>query len=318
MPRYRFSEFILSPRRRVLLRNGREQPLIPRYFDLLVFLVERRGDAVHRRDIFDRGLERRRRLGQRPQPGDPHDPSRARRRLARAALRAHRLRGTATSSSSPTSSRKTTSGDWQRAWTLGRGQPRLSARGSAEPIAYAPLLERIDARGASTRGRRRGSARAAERLHALGTSEALRRLGTASAVTPSRERCCATRAGTLPRPARCRSSASPSACGGGWHLVHAAAPACTGNGGRPMGAGVARRRLAGIARRRPRGALLLMVAPGTRHSSPSSVLPLHWRPCDGRGAGGAASAPGLAVAESVLRSRRTLVTDCRRRAWRRR
>lgn len=31
-----------------------EQPLIPRYFDLLLFLVERRGEAVHRRDIFDR------------------------------------------------------------------------------------------------------------------------------------------------------------------------------------------------------------------------------------------------------------------------
>src|SRR5206468_8649493 len=53
VPRYRFSEFILSPRRRALLRHGVEQPLIPRYFDLLVFLVERRGDAVHRRDIFD-------------------------------------------------------------------------------------------------------------------------------------------------------------------------------------------------------------------------------------------------------------------------
>src|SRR5215210_2547180 len=38
----------------MLLRNGQEQPLIPRYFDLLVFLVEHRGEAVHRRDIFDR------------------------------------------------------------------------------------------------------------------------------------------------------------------------------------------------------------------------------------------------------------------------
>src|SRR4051794_27517029 len=38
----------------MLLRGGREQPLIPRYFDLLVFLIERRGEAVHRRDIFDR------------------------------------------------------------------------------------------------------------------------------------------------------------------------------------------------------------------------------------------------------------------------
>lgn len=53
MARYRFEEFVLSPRRRVLLRAGRELPLIPRYFDLLVFLVERRHEAVHRRDIFE-------------------------------------------------------------------------------------------------------------------------------------------------------------------------------------------------------------------------------------------------------------------------
>src|SRR5688572_22403536 len=36
------------------MRDGREQPLIPRYFDLLVFLVEHRHEAVHRRDIFER------------------------------------------------------------------------------------------------------------------------------------------------------------------------------------------------------------------------------------------------------------------------
>ena len=54
MPRYRFDDFLLSPRRRMLVRNGREQPLIPRYFDLLVFLIEHRDEAVHRRDIFDR------------------------------------------------------------------------------------------------------------------------------------------------------------------------------------------------------------------------------------------------------------------------
>jgi DNA-binding winged helix-turn-helix (wHTH) protein len=54
VPRYHFDEFDLSPRQRVLRRKGSEQPLIPRYFDLLVFLVERRHEAVHRRDIFDR------------------------------------------------------------------------------------------------------------------------------------------------------------------------------------------------------------------------------------------------------------------------
>ena len=51
--RYVFSDFVLSPSRRLLLRGGREVPLIPRYFDLLVLLVERRGQAVHRREIFD-------------------------------------------------------------------------------------------------------------------------------------------------------------------------------------------------------------------------------------------------------------------------
>ena len=45
---------MLSPRQRVLTRGGRELRLIPRYFDLLVFLVEHRAEAVHRRDIFDR------------------------------------------------------------------------------------------------------------------------------------------------------------------------------------------------------------------------------------------------------------------------
>ncbi|MEO5898078.1 MAG: transcriptional regulator [Vicinamibacterales bacterium] len=54
MPRYSFDEFVLSPRRRLLLKAGKEHPLIPRYFDLLVFLVERRHEAVHRRDIFER------------------------------------------------------------------------------------------------------------------------------------------------------------------------------------------------------------------------------------------------------------------------
>ena len=54
MTRYRFSDFTLSPRRRLLVRDGREVPLIPRYFDLLLLLIERRHEAVHRREIFER------------------------------------------------------------------------------------------------------------------------------------------------------------------------------------------------------------------------------------------------------------------------
>lgn len=49
---HRFGAFTLSPSERRLLRAGVEVPLIPRYFDLLVLLVERRHEAVHRREIM--------------------------------------------------------------------------------------------------------------------------------------------------------------------------------------------------------------------------------------------------------------------------
>jgi len=52
-PRYRFADFTVSPSRRTLTRAGREIPLIPRYFDLLVLLIERRREAVHRQQILD-------------------------------------------------------------------------------------------------------------------------------------------------------------------------------------------------------------------------------------------------------------------------
>ena len=52
--RYRFADFTLSPARRSLRRGGREVPLIPRYLDLLLLLVEKRKVALHRQEIFDR------------------------------------------------------------------------------------------------------------------------------------------------------------------------------------------------------------------------------------------------------------------------
>ncbi|HEV8321155.1 MAG TPA: winged helix-turn-helix domain-containing protein [Myxococcota bacterium] len=51
--RYCFAGFTVSPGRRVLLRGGQEVPLIPRYLDLLILLLERRHEAVHRREIMD-------------------------------------------------------------------------------------------------------------------------------------------------------------------------------------------------------------------------------------------------------------------------
>lgn len=51
--RYRFGDFTVSAARRQLLRGAQGVPLIPRYFDLLVLLLERRYEAVHRREILD-------------------------------------------------------------------------------------------------------------------------------------------------------------------------------------------------------------------------------------------------------------------------
>ena len=52
--RYRFDRFVVSPSRRAVLCDGREVALIPRYLDLLLLLIERRGEAIHRREILDR------------------------------------------------------------------------------------------------------------------------------------------------------------------------------------------------------------------------------------------------------------------------
>jgi hypothetical protein len=51
--RYRFGGFTLSPSRRSLRHEGREVPLIPRYLDLLMLLVERRAVAPHRQEEDD-------------------------------------------------------------------------------------------------------------------------------------------------------------------------------------------------------------------------------------------------------------------------
>ena len=51
---FHFAGFVVSRARRQLLRDGCELPLIPRYFDLLLLLIERRHEAVHRRELLDR------------------------------------------------------------------------------------------------------------------------------------------------------------------------------------------------------------------------------------------------------------------------
>ena len=182
MPRYRFSEFILSPRRRVLVRNGREQPLIPRYFDLLVFLVEHRGEAVHRRDIFDHvwsdvvvsdsALSQAIRTIRRVLGDDSREP-----RFVRTVSR-HGYRFVFTDIVE-----ENDDGDWQGAAAvpptvqspMAATLPQRSPEAAVDP--FEPLLQRMTTVAVSASDAE-DQREAAELLHALGTSEALRRLGT--------------------------------------------------------------------------------------------------------------------------------------------
>ncbi len=83
--RYRFSGYTLSPARRALVHEGREVALIPRCFDLLVLLIERRDEAVSRHDILDTvwsdvvvtdgALSQAVRILRRTLGDDPHEPT---------------------------------------------------------------------------------------------------------------------------------------------------------------------------------------------------------------------------------------------------
>lgn len=50
--RFRFADFVVSPRQRLLLGRGQVVPLIPKYFDLLLLLIRHRPDAVSKDAIF--------------------------------------------------------------------------------------------------------------------------------------------------------------------------------------------------------------------------------------------------------------------------
>lgn len=303
MPRYRFGDFVLSPRRRELLRAGEVQPLIPRYFDLLVYLVERRGDAVHRREIFDRvwsdvivsdsALSQAVRTIRRALGDDSREP-----RFVRTVSRhGYQFVGTDVIEED----------DAADAFVLPPEAPPPAptaprAVDSAEaPDAFEPLLARITAAAGALGDEDQRDA--AEALHALGTAEALRRLGTRPGHARARALLRDTRwdvadAGAVP------VGQAPSAAAVAWHVVvlrlrRAAGLAATRAAAAAAGAGAAGA-LGGVA-----GGLLLTLTPGG--TAPPTVVPvLVVLGAMSGAAGGAGVGAGLAVAETVLRSRRTL------------
>lgn len=298
MARYHFNEFILSPRRRLLLRNGRPQPLIPRYFDLLVFLVERRNQAVHRREIFDRiwsdvvvsdsALSQAIRTIRRVLGDDSREP-----RFVRTVSR-HGYQFVFA---------EVAEEDDEAEWPAAEPS-NLAAEVRTESAAdpFEPLLQRIT-RAARTAAEQEDQHEAAESLHALGTAEALRRLNTRPGHALARAllrdaRWDVAEAGPVPilgQPAPVSTALALV----NLRLRSAAALAARRSVGASIGGGAAGL-LAGAV-----GGLILAAAPGSLASL--AVVPV--LAAIGAGCGGAAGAgvgAGLSAAESVARSRRAL------------
>ena len=300
MPRYRFDQFVLSPRRRVLLRAGREQRLIPRYFDLLVFLIEHRREAVHRRDIFDGvwcdvivsdgALSQAIRTIRRALGDDSREP-----RFVRTVSR-HGYRFVFADIVE-----EDDAGEW----------PLMEAAFADSSISdagdpYEPLLERVT-RMATSAGEEEEQREAAELLHALGTSEALRRLDMRQRHAFARALLRDTRwdvaeAGPVPivgEPAAIATARELVAL----RLRRAATLAASRWAGASIGGGLAGT-VAGAA-----GGLILAAAPGSAASlAVVPVLALIGGCCGA--AGGAGVGAGLSVAEAIARSRRTVALVC--------
>jgi DNA-binding winged helix-turn-helix (wHTH) protein len=295
--RYRFSEFVLSPRRRMLTRDGLEQPLIPRYFDLLVFLVEHRHEAVHRRDIFDRvwsdvvvsdsALSQAIRTIRRTLGDDSREP-----RFIRTVSR-HGYRFVFDG--------VVEEADEQIDLVVGpapipQADPEPEIAPPADP--FEPLLTRLTSAGDEEDQRD-----AAELLHALGTADTLGRLGTRPGHAFARAllrdaRWDVATAGDVP------VLAGPSPAAVAWHLTalrlrRARRIAAARWAGAAFGGGVAGA-LGGAA-----GGLILSAMP-TSTASPAvaPVLAVIGAACGATG--GAGVGAGLAVAEAAFRSRRML------------
>ena len=300
MPRYRFSEFVLSPRRRILVRNGRELPLIPRYFDLLVFLIERRSEAVHRREIFERiwsdvivsdsALSQAIRTIRRVLEDDSREP-----RFVRTISR-HGYRFVF--------------GEVVEEEDDGVWEPPALPATTAVPTTVAdpfePLLERVTRTSASPADEE-DQREAAELLHALGTSEAMKRLGTRPRHAFARALLRDTRwdtpqAGPVPilgEPAALTTARELV----GLRLRRAATLAAARWIGASVGGG-----LAGVTAGAV-GGLILAAAPASNATIDlAPVLALIGGCCGA--AGGAGVGAGLSVAESIARSRRVLALTC--------
>ncbi len=296
LQRYRFADFVLSPKQRVLTHGGAELPLIPRYFDLLVFLVEHRAEAVHRRDIFDRvwpdvivsdsALSQAIRTLRRTLGDDSRDSI----FIRTVSRHGYRFVGSVIEEEDDTVA------------AAGRGRPLAEPTPADNADPFEPLLQRLVTPPASP-AEQEERRDAAERLHALGTAEALRRLGLRPGHARARAllrdaRWDVAGAGDVPllhQPGGLRAAAALV----GLRLRRMARLAASRATSSALGGGAAGC-LAGII-----GGLVLVAAPGSQASLPVAVVLAAVGTACGA-VGGAGVGGGVAGAEVVARSRRVL------------
>lgn len=269
-------------------------PLIPRYFDLLLLLIERRHEAVHRREIFDRvwadvivsdsALSQAVRTIRRTLGDDSREP-----RFIRTVSR-HGYRFVFSD---------VVEEEDDNAWPAHEpGAPALAAEAPADD--FEPLLERVTRRSSDAAGDE-DRREAAELLHARGTSDALSRLGTRPGHASAR---------ALLRDARWDSpGAGPVPVLGApaplavvrellrLRLRRAARITARRWGGASAGGALAGVAAGGL------GGLMLAAAPGS--AAPIAIAPVLAVIGGGCGAlGGAGVGAGLALAEAGARSQR--------------
>ena len=199
-PRFRFEEFTVSPDERSVTRAGVEVPLIPRYFDLLILLLEQRHRAVTRDEILeavwsdvvvsDGALSQairtlRRALGDAArEPVYIRTVSRHGYRFVHPGVIEEAATGSvAAPSAPPASSAAQPSSAAARTSTprAGVATPVPAADGAAaggDP--FEPVVDRL------LEGNGEGRLEAAETLHALGTDEALRRIDRRAGAAQAR------------------------------------------------------------------------------------------------------------------------------------
>ena len=299
---------MLSPRQRVLTRGGRELRLIPRYFDLLVFLVEHRAEAVHRRDIFDRvwtdvivsdsALSQAIRTLRRTLGDDSRDPTYIR------TVSRHGYRFV----SKVIEEADENAGEQTNEQAIDDHAGDENARSSAARVVggtedcFEPLLQRLVA-PASNSAAEEDRRDAAERLHALGTAQALKRLGVRRGHARARALLRDTRwdvagAGPVPllhQPGAAAAAASLILL----RLGRLARPAAARALSASIGGGLAGL-CAGIF-----GGFVLIIAPGSQAPpAVAAVLGIIGGFCGA--VGGAGVGASLSMAEAVARSHRAL------------